>query len=75
MRKNAAVLARDVAAVWSGLRAAVMVDYMLLLRSSMFAILGALAKCKPQGELVKQDTHVNLSLCSCPLRLQQEQTY
>ncbi len=39
LRKNAAILARDIAAVYTGLRTAVMVDYMPLSTSSMLAIL------------------------------------
>ncbi len=39
LRKNAAVLARDIAAVGTGLRAAIMVDYMPLSSSAMLAIL------------------------------------
>ncbi|KAL0023044.1 hypothetical protein WJX79_004025 [Trebouxia sp. C0005] len=39
LRKNAAVLARDIAAVCTGLRAAIMVDYMPLSSSTMLAIL------------------------------------
>jgi len=39
LRKNAAVLARDIAAVCAGLRAAIMVDYMPLSSSTMLAIL------------------------------------
>lgn len=39
LRRNAAVLARDIAAVCTGVRAAIMVDYMPLPSSSMLAIL------------------------------------
>ncbi|DBA97233.1 TPA: biogenesis of lysosome-related organelles complex 1 subunit 1 [Trebouxia sp. C0004] len=39
LRRNAAVLARDIAAVCMGLRAAIMVDYMPLSSSTMLAIL------------------------------------
>lgn len=49
LRKNAAVLARDIAAVWTGLRAAVMIDYMPVTRSSMSAILQALTRGDSQG--------------------------
>lgn len=54
LRRNAAVLARDIAAVCTGLRAAVMVDYMPLRSSTMLAILAdtqahtaAPQQCKP----------------------------
>ena len=53
MRKNAAVLARDIAAVWTGLRAAVMVDYMLLSSSSMLDVLKSLATGNSQGMFAK----------------------
>lgn len=57
-RKNAAVLARDIAAVWTGLRGAIMVDYMRLPCHSMCAILEALVEDTPDSELLVVGTAV-----------------
>lgn len=51
-RKNAAVLARDIAAVWTGLRGAIMVDYMPLPCDSMCAILESLIEDTTDSELL-----------------------
>lgn len=51
LRKKAAVLARDIAAVCIGLRTAVMIDYMPLTASAMLAIL---AVAETQAGILQQ---------------------
>ena len=48
--RRAAVLARDIAAVWTGLRGAVMVDYMQIKHASLDVILTNLMHAAPAGE-------------------------
>lgn len=57
LRRNAAVLARDIAAVCTGLRVAIMVDYMPLSSSTMLAILADV-----RAQLVDPKQWYNLAL-------------
>lgn len=64
LRKNAALLARDIAAVCIGLRSAIMVDYMPLTAAAMLAIL---AKAETQAATL-QHSQCKLYQATIPCR-------